>query len=363
MLPWLTDRFGNPSGAHLPARRARQAIDEAREEMAVHLGAAPGEVVFTGGGTEADALAIAGVSQRRPGAVVCSAIEHPAVLRPVEVLGGASLPVGGDGVVDVDAVAATVGPDTVLVSLMLVNNEVGTIQPLAEVAGLVREVAPGAVLHTDAVQAFPWLDVADLASSADLVAVSAHKFGGPQGVGALVVREGVDLQPLVLGGGQERGLRGGTQNVAGIVGMAAAAAATVRTRDEVVQQVGALRDRLADGLADALAGVVETGVSDSGPGRRTSKIAGSCHLCFEGIESEELLYLLEKEEVYASAAASCASGAMEPSHVLAAMGVPRALALGSVRLSLGYATTDQEVDDALAAIPPAVARLRSFAGT
>ncbi|HEX7096233.1 MAG TPA: cysteine desulfurase family protein [Acidimicrobiales bacterium] len=354
----LTETYGNPSGAHLLARAARRVLDDARETMAAALGADPGEIVFTSGGTEADNLAIFGA--RDPDrTVLCSAIEHHAVLHPVESLGGGVVPVDARGVVDLDALADALGEHVGLVSIMLANNESGVIQPLAEVARLVRERAPHAVLHTDAVQAFPWLDVATLARDADLISVSAHKFGGPKGVGALVVRRGIRLRAMLLGGGQERDLRSGTQNVAGIASMAAAAEVTVATRAETVARVGALRDRLADGLRDRIDGTHESGVFHHD---RSHKVAGSCHLCFEDIESEALLFLLERHGVYASAASSCSSGAQEPSHVLAAMGVPRTLAQGSLRLSLGWPSTDDDVDLALEAVPAGVEQLRKMAG-
>ena len=235
MLPYLGERFGNPSGSHALAREARKAIDEARDVVADCLGARPGEVVFTGSGTEADNLAIAGVHARRPGAIVCSAIEHHAVLHACAALGGRVAPVAADGTVDIDALTPLLDPGVTVVSVMLANNEVGTIEPLADVVGLVRERAPHAVVHTDAVQAFPWLDVAVLARSADLVAVSAHKFGGPKGVGALVVRQGAKVRPILHGGGQERDRRSGTHNVAGIVAMAAAMRATVEGREATVE--------------------------------------------------------------------------------------------------------------------------------
>ncbi len=351
MLPFLGARVGNPSGAHAAARAARQAIEEGREIVAATLGAEPGEVVFTGGGTEADNLAVTGVLARHGGIPVCSAVEHHAVLHPVEALGGRVVAVHADGRVDLGALDAALDTQVGVVSLMLVNNEVGVVQPLAEAAALVAERAPGAVVHTDAVQAFPWLDVATEARPAHLVAVSAHKFGGPQGVGALVVREGVVLEPLLRGGGQERDRRSGTHNVAGIVGMGAAMAATVAQRTATVARVGRLRDRLVDGLLSTVPGVTESG-------SRATKVAGTASLLIEGIESEALLVLLDQAGICATAASSCASGAMEPSHVLAAMGVPRALAYGSLRLSLGWTSTDADVERALEVIPGAVAQLR-----
>ena len=356
MLAMLENGFGNPSGSHRMARAARRAVDDARDVMAETLGCHPGEIVFTSGGTEADNQAIVGTLARRPGAhPVCTAIEHPAVLVPVQRAGGRIVPAGRTGQVDLAALAAALDSSVAVVSVMLANNEVGVVQPLAEVADVVAAHSPDAVLHTDAVQAFPWLDVAGTCARAGLVSVSAHKFGGPKGIGALVVRDGVGIEPLLRGGGQERDRRSGTQNVAGIVGMAAAARVTVEERKATVERVAALRDRLADGLLAAVPGTIESGVSDVGPDR-SHKIAGSCHLCFEGVEAESLLFLLDQEDVCASAASSCASGAAEPSHVLAAMGIDPAL--GSLRLSLGWSTTDDEVDHALAVVPVAVERAR-----
>ena len=353
MAPLHRELYANPTGAHRMARDTRRCIDDARDVMAEALGSKPGEIVFTGGGTEGDNLAVVGRHQRVGGTTVCSAIEHHAVLEPVEHLGGRVVGVDAAGVIDLDALAAALDDGVTVVSVMLANNETGMVQPLGKVAEAVRSLAPNAALHTDAVQAFPWLDVAELAAGADLISVSAHKFGGPKGVGALVVRDGVELSPLLLGGGQERGLRSGTHNAAGIAGMAAAAEVVLKSRAEQVVRLASLRDRLVDGIMAAVPNTVETG-------ERSGKVAGSAHLCFEGIESEALLFLLEDAGVYASAASSCSSGAQDPSHVLAAMGYDRLLAGGSLRLSLGYETTDADIDQALAVIPDAVARLRAY---
>ncbi|MCY4632571.1 MAG: cysteine desulfurase family protein [bacterium] len=363
--------YANPTGAHRMARDARRATDDARDVLAEALGARPGEIVFCGSGTEGDNLAVFGAAAGEAGpggsggTVVCSATEHPAVLRPVEQLGGRVVGVDRGGMLDLDALAAALDGDVRLVSVMLANNETGVVWSLAEVAEVMARHAPGALLHTDAVQAFPWLDVAALATPADLISVSAHKFGGPKGVGALVVRDGVRLQAQIVGGGQEAERRSGTPNVAGIVGMGTAAAVTLARRGEVVQRAGRLRDRLADGLRAAIGGVIETGVHPpagaGAPVDRSAKVAGSCHLCFEGIESEALLFLAERGGVYASAASACASGAEDPSHVLAAMGYPRSLARGSLRLSLGAASSEADVETALAVLPPAVAQLRRAA--
>ncbi len=359
MLPMLTSGHGNPSGAHRMAREARRRVDDVRDVLAAGLGCEPGEVVFTSGGTEADNLAVLGVHAQRGGTVVCSAVEHPAVLEPVRHLGGRVAPVDCLGRLDPDALAGLLDESVTLVSVMLANNETGVIQPLDELADLVRRLAPGALLHTDAVQAFPWLDVATMAAPADLISIAGHKIGGPKGVGALVVRSGAALAPLALGGGQERGLRSGTHNAEGIVGLGAAAAATLEQLDDTAARVGALRDRLADGLLAKIPDTLETGLPPGPVPDRSAKVPGSCHLCFAGIESEALLFLLERDDIMASAASSCSSGAQHPSHVLAAMGYDRDLAGGSLRLSLGYASTDDDVDRALAAVPPAVARLRA----
>lgn len=342
MLPWLTGgRFGNPSGGHAMARAARQAVEEARDVVAEVLGCQPREVVLTGGGTEADNLALHGAA--RPAG---SAVEHHAVLDRM----ASTLPVLPDARIDIDRLHdAASGAD--LISVMLVNNEVGAINDLHEVR---RVVGDAVLLHTDAVQAVPWLDVAAAAAPADLVAVSAHKVGGPQGVGALVVREGTPVAPMLLGGGQERERRSGTHNVAGVVGMAAALAACARARSLETARIRVLRDRLADGILSSIPGCAESG-------DRSTKVAGICSLLIEGVESEALLVLLDRGGVCASAASSCASGALEPSHVLAAMGVPRSLATGSLRLSLGWTSTDADVDHVLAVLPDAVAQLRRSA--
>lgn len=351
MAPYLDDDFANPSGGHALARRARQAVDEARDRVADVLGCEPGEVVFTSGGTESDNHAVLGAVRRHGGGAVCTAIEHHAVLHPVEHVGGRIVGVDRDGTVLLDELEAALDDSTRIVSVMAANNEVGTVQPMRRVTRLASKRAPQAWVHTDAVQAAVWLDLADVAKHCHLVSVTAHKLGGPKGVGALVVRNGVDLEPLLFGGGQERDRRSGTHNVAGIVGFAAALAVTADQRDATNARVSALRDRLVDGLVATVPGVHETVPRDW-------KVPGSAHVCIEGVESEALLYLLERAGVCASAASSCAAGAMEPSHVLTAMGVPKELARGALRLTLGFASTAADVDAALTAVPAVVAQLR-----
>ena len=395
MLPYLTEHFGNPSGAHRIARRARLALDEARERVAALLGADPCEVIFTSGGTEADNLAIVGTCARRGGIALCSAAEHHAVLHAVAAVGGRTVGVDADGAVDLveleeallemraaaapgerapraraggesaargsaagDAAPGEAVPVAV-VSVMAVNNEVGTRNPLAEVAALLERVgaAPfprgagaGPLLHTDAVQAACFSDLATLAAPAQLVSVAAHKVGGPKGVGALVARRGAEPAPILHGGGQERDLRSGTHDVAGIVGFAAALAAAAAEREEAAARVVALRDRLVDGLLAAVPGAVESG-------RRERKGPAHAHVRFSGVEAEELLVLFDREGICASAGSSCASGATEPSHVLRAMGVPPAEAAGAVRFSLGWCSTEADVARALEVVPKAVAAL------
>ena len=329
--------FGNPSGVHTEARRARQALEESRDRVAACLGVHAREVVFTSGGTEALNLAL---HRRDPARGAISAIEHDAVRNAAS--GARSIPVNDRGLVLVESIPA----DAEWVAVMAANNETGVVQPLADV----RAAAPDAALIVDAVCAVPWIDVALLPF--DLLAVSAHKFGGPQGVGALVVREGHLVEPILLGGGQERERRSGTQNVAGPVAMAVALEDSLGARSSQIHEIAAMRDRLGDGLLRAVEGATETG-------DRATKTPGNVHLCIDGIESESLLFLLDRAAVAASAGSACASGALHASHVLLAMGIPKEMALGSLRLTLGRTTTDAEIDHALAVIPECVARLRS----
>lgn len=353
------DRFGNPSGQHAAARAAKTALEEARERLGELLGAAPGEVVFTSGGTEADNLALKGAAWAardagRGDGVVVSAIEHKAVQASAQRLereGARVTTVGATsgGLVDVDALAPALDERTAVVSIMTVNNEVGTIQPVSEIAAVVRERAPQAVFHTDAVQAAPWIDVSVAAGAADLVAISAHKFGGPKGTGALIVRNGVELVPLFDGGGHERGRRAGTNDVVSAVGMAAALDATVASRVAESERISALRDRLRADLLE-IPGAWENGDPDH-------KVAGNLHLGFSGIDAETLLVALDRAGVDAAAGSSCSSGATEPSPVLSAMGLSAAASRASIRLSLGWSTTDADIDLALSVIPAAVERL------
>jgi cysteine desulfurase len=357
LQPYLDEQFANPSGSHRFSREARTAVDEARDDVADVLGCAPGEVVFTSGGTEGDNAAIFGAVRRHGGAAVCSAAEHHAVLHCVEHLHGEVVAVDAEGVIDLAALQQALaavrarGERVACVSVMAVNNEVGSITPMRDAARIVRADAPGAVLHTDAVQAACWLDLRDIVRVTDAATLSAHKFGGPKGMGVMVVKSGTTLEPLIMGGGQERDRRSGTSNVAGIVATAAALRATSNDRSRETVRVAALKSRLVASLRERVSDVRETV-----PANRS--VPGIAHLCIADVESEALLFLLDEAGVCASAAAACASGAMEPSHVLRAMGVEPRLAKGALRLSLGHTTTPDDVDAAIAAIVRSVARLR-----
>ena len=356
MTPYLDHMYANPSGSHRFAREARKAIDEARDLVAATLGCNPGEVVFTSGGTEGDNAAILGAVRRLGGTAVCPAAEHHAVLHCVEHVGGVIVRVNNVGTVDLEDLQrvleeATEEQPITVVSVMAVNNEVGSITPMREVARIVRKYAPQALLHTDAVQAACWVDMREITPLVDVLALSAHKFGGPKGMGVMVIKAGKHLEPLILGGGQERDRRSGTHNVAGIIATAKALEVTDATRQEEIVRVTQLRDRLVDEIMQALDGVLETVP-------REQRVPGVAHVCFSGLENEALLFLLDQADVYASAASACASGAMEPSHVLEAMGIERSWSNGALRLSLGHTTTEHDIDTAVAAIVSAVNQLR-----
>lgn len=352
----------NPTGAHKAARDARRALDDARDLIAGHLRRDPAEVVFTSGGSEADNLAVRGVLAARGGTAVCSAGEHHAVLEPVEHAGGLTVGLNAKGQVTPEALARTLeaAEDVSVVSIIAVNNETGAINDLAALARVVREHAPGALFHTDAVQALSWIDLADVVSDVDMVSITGHKVGGPIGTGVLIVGKGIELEAQILGGGQERGRRAGTPDVAGAAAFAAAVEATVLRRPAEVVRLGVLRDRLVSGLIDRLGPVVVPTLLGKGFDHEVA--AGIAHLCLGGVEAEALLFLLDAQGLRASAASSCSSGAQDPSHVLAAMGVPRELALGSLRLSLGHSSTSADVEAALEIIPVAVERLLSHGG-
>jgi cysteine desulfurase len=355
-------QLGNPTGSHPPAQRARALLEDARDEVAAFLGRDPGEIVFTSGGTEAANLAVLGTAEaacraRGEAVVLVSAVEHPAVresakaagLTGVDVL---ELPVDAAGVIDRDALDRALSSRCTVVAVMTANNETGVVQPLPDIVDSVRRRAPAAYVFTDAVQAAPYLDLADFAAGVDMVGLSAHKFGGPVGTGALAVSPRVTLSPRIYGGGQERERRSGTPDVAGAVGMATALQLVTKERAAASVRVSELRDRLAEGLLAAMPWAHRT-VPAAVP-----VLPGHLHLCLPGVDREELLVALGGKGICVSGGSSCASGALEPSHVLAAMGVDRDLAVGAVRFSLGHDTTDKDVGRALAVVPGVAAALR-----
>lgn len=360
--------LGNPTGSHPPAQRARALLEEARDSVAAFLGRSPGEIVFTSGGTESANLGVLGaveasLRERGEAVVLVTAVEHPAVRESARAAGlmGAdvrTLPVDACGAVDLDGLARALSSRCTVVAVMTANNETGVIQPVAEVVASVRRRAPAAVVFTDAVQAAAYVDLVEATAGADMVGVSAHKIGGPVGVGALAVSRRVDLVPRQHGGGQERERRSGTQDVAGAVGMATAMDLVAKERAAASTRVAGLRDRLAGGLLAAMPWAVRTVPTDVGVGVGVAVLPGHLHLCLPGVEREELLVALGQEGVCVSGGSSCASGALEPSYVLAAMGVEPDLAAGAVRFSLGYETSEADVDRALAVVPGVAARLR-----
>ena len=354
MAPYQHGVVGNPSGMHKAARDARRVIEDARDQVAAFVGAEPGQVVFTGGGTESCHIAIAGVAnafRRANGSahVIASAIEHHAVLdcvttlkRDYPMITSDELGVDSDGVVRLDELSSILKPDTAVVSVMNANNETGIIQPLSALAQTLRELNPKVVTHTDAVAAAPWLDLAESTREIDLVSICAHKIGGPVNSGALIIRRPLPFDALIPGGGQERGQRGGTVDVAAAVGLATATQLIVKERAEATKKVRNFQKQLSEALRQ-LPGCTLTAPT-------ASKLPGTVHLTFEGIASDELLFLLDHAGICASAAASCSSGAAKPSHVLGAMGVSDLKAKGSLRLSMGIETTQDEVDYVIATV-------------
>jgi cysteine desulfurase len=358
MLPLYEERFGNPSSIHRWGREARAALEQARARLAAVLGAAPGEIVFTRGGTESDNLAILGRARHLPGQpVVCSAIEHKAVLASARAAEREDhplhlLPVGADGVVDLAALSEVIAESPAVVSLMWVNNEIGTVQPVREAAEACA--AAGVAFHTDAVQAFGKMPVRVDEVPTTLLSVSAHKIGGPKGVGALFVRRGTKLEPLIHGGGHERGLRGGTEDVAGAVGFALAAELAAAEMEGEVARLGSLRDHLQSALLDGVPDLLVNGAA-------VERVPTILNVSVPGVNSEALIPSLDLEGFAVSSGSACSSGAVTPSHVLTAMGVPAEIAGPSVRFSLGHQTSAAEIERAIAAFPRLVARLRELA--
>jgi cysteine desulfurase len=360
MAPFWTDNFANPSSLHRFGQRARRAVNAARDDIARLLGAAgPDEIIFTGGGSEADNLALKGAAfarRDRGSHVITSAVEHPAVLGCGEWLAAEGFDVtflapDAEGRVLPGALAAALRPDTILVSVMHANNEVGTIQPVAELAALTHEW--GALFHTDAVQSVGKIPVNVAALGVDLLSLSAHKFYGPKGIGALYCRRGVTLVPVIHGGHQEEGRRAGTHNVPGIVGLAAALKLGAAEGEEEVRRLAGLRDRLRDRLTARLPWLVIVTPA-------TGAMPNTLNCCFAGVDGEAVLLGLDQEGIAVSTGSACASGSTEPSHVHLAMGVPAEVARGSIRFSLGRYTREADVDRVVEVLVPMAERLRAL---
>ena len=359
MLPYLSDIYGNPSSLHSIGQEAAQALFAARQTVAEQLGCEPRELTFTSGGSEADNMAL--VSAATLGArkgkkhIISTAFEHHAVLHTLARLEKQGfevtlLDVHENGLISAEEVEQAIRPDTCLVSVMYANNEIGTIQPIAEIGAVCR--AHGVLFHTDAVQAVGHLPIDVVKQNIDLLSLSAHKFHGPKGIGALYARRGIALTNLIEGGAQERGKRAGTENVPAIASMAAALKEACENMEKNTAYVRALRDRLIEGLSKIPHGALN--------GDREHRLAGNVSFCFEGIEGESLLLLLDDKGVCASSGSACTSGSLDPSHVLLAIGRPHEVAHGSLRLTLSEENTEEEIDTIIRAVTETVEYLRGF---
>ncbi|MDP6823249.1 MAG: cysteine desulfurase family protein [Dehalococcoidia bacterium] len=365
MTPYFTELFGNPNSPYSFAQEARNAVDEAREKVAGVLGSRTREVVFTSGGTESDNSAIKGVaSALRPSGkhVITSAIEHHAVIHSCEELVEAGyevtyLPVGEKGIIDPGAVEEVIRQDTILVSVMYANNEIGTVQDIAEIARRTHRKAEAMgrniVVHTDAVQAAGWLSLDVNELDVDMMSLSAHKFHGPKGVGILYVRRGTPFNPLIVGGGQERQRRSGTENVPGIVGAAVALELAESERETSYEAVRSLRDMLIEGVLERIPGARLNG-------DRSQRLPNNANFSFDGVEGEAVLLGLDFAGICASTQSACSSASIEPSHVLVALGLDADLAVGSLRLTLGGDSTEDEIRTTLDVLPDVISRLREM---
>ena len=363
MAAALREEFGNPSSVHHFGQRAKAIIDQARSAVAALIGADPSEVVFTSGGTESDNFAVRGTAEalERTGRrhLIASAIEHEAVLNTVKAVAkrgweATLLPVGETGIVSPDDLRAALRDDTALVSVMHANNEIGTVQPIAELARVAHE--RGALFHTDAVQSAGKIPIDVKAFGVDLLSISAHKFYGPKGVGAIWIRRGLRILPIMTGGKHERNRRAGTENVPGIVGMGAAADVVRARMADERDRVAVLRDRLEEGILRAVPGTVVNG-------SRTPRVPNTTNISFDRTEAESLLIALDLEGIAVSTGSACSSGTLEPSHVLKAMGFPPHRTQNSIRFSLGAANTEAEVDRVVAVLPGIVEKLRTLTRT
>lgn len=366
MMPYLTGSFGNPSGVYATGREARKAVEQARRQAAEFLGAEPSEILFTSGGTESDNMAIRGAmlaAAEKGRHLITDAIEHHAVLHTCEALEkqgfeATYLQPDREGVIAPESVRKAIRADTVLISVMTVNNEIGTVEPVAEIGRIAREA--GVLFHTDAVQAAGMMRLDVRQTGADLLSLSAHKFHGPKGIGCLYVRRGTRLDGILSGGAQERGLRPGTENVAAIVGMGAAMEIARRDMDAALARIRRLRDRL---ITRVLSDVPDSFLNGPEPDAAGEKrAANNAHFSFAGIDGEALLLRLDLAGIAASAGSACTAGSMEASHVLKAVGLDDGRIRSGIRLTLGRETTEEEIDQASAAIAAIVADLRRMRG-
>jgi cysteine desulfurase len=359
MLPWFSEQFGNPSTVYSLGLTAAAALQTARESVASSLGAQPDEIVFTSGGTESDNWALIGALEAKKARgrhLITSSIEHHAVLSTAEYLekrdySVTKVPVDSAGLVDPEEVRKAIQPDTALISIMHVNNEIGSIQPLAEIGAIAREA--GILFHTDAVQSAGKLPLDVEALHVDLLSLSAHKFYGPKGVGALYLRKGTRLSPLLHGGTQEKNRRAGTHNIPGIVGLAKALEISVARMEEDTARERTLRDRLWAGLESAIPCIQLNGDLEH-------RIAANLNFRLEGIEGESMILMLDDQGICVSSGSACTTGSLDPSHVLLGLGIPAEAAHGSLRVSLGRDTTAEDIDYFLEVFPPIVARLRAM---
>jgi len=354
MLPFFTEHYGNPSSIHSMGDAAAKAMSAARKRVAAALNCRPSEIVFTSGGTEADNLAILGTVPRSGRKkVITSAVEHSAVLEPCGTLMAKGyeviiLPADREGRISADALSEAIDKDTALVSVMAANNVIGTIQPIAELAEIAHE--HGALFHTDAVQAFTRTDLDAVRDGMDMLSLSGHKIHGPKGIGALYVRNGVELDPTMLGGGQEGGRRSSTENIPGMVGLGKAAELAMSTMKEDIKRMTGIRKKIIDGILNV------KGAYLNGP--RDGRLCNNAHLGFDGIKGMDLVLRLSRMGVMASTASACSAGSTEPSHVLTAIGRTPAESMSSLRISLSRYTTQEEADLLLDAVPEAIASLR-----
>ena len=355
LLPFFSELFGNPSSPHSFGQEVRVHLDEARTRIASALGASPAEIIFTSGGTESDNMAIKGVALALgKGHIVSSKIEHPAVMQPVSYLvkkgfEATYVDVGPGGVIDPDDVKEAIRPDTILVSIMHVNNEVGTIQPIEEISAITRNA--GVPFHADAVQSFGKLPVNVDDLGVDLLSIAGHKIYGPKGVGVLYIRKGTRVDPLIIGGAQEKRRRSGTENIAGIAGFGEAAILAEQEREEVFSRLTGLRNNFIKELSDRIPEVTINGEDGK-------VFPSTVSASFSHVEGESLLLSLDMEGIAVSTGSACSSGTLEPSHVLVAMGIDTVLAQGTLRFSMGRGTTQEEVDRVLEVLPPITERLR-----